>query len=245
MRIGALIALAALLVLAGCSGGGTPMDDDDARATVDTVNNLTERIESGGDIGPIEAGPDAGPAERVTVASYNIMLRDDRRFLEQATAAGMIALLEFEGVTPSSPILRQCDAMAALEAEADANATHFDARARQIEAAARRILDNDTDHRQFLTGFRRGQPAAGQQYRRNWELNGDIAAAAAGMCRALARGNWQNEGGMPAFTNDRDLADFNRHAALLNTAQTTLNAAVQESLNTSRANMAELERDLR
>ncbi|MEQ9663632.1 MAG: hypothetical protein RLN87_13920 [Parasphingopyxis sp.] len=236
--------IAAALAVSACSGSSS-MDEDDARAALDTVNDINDQLESGDGVGMMEVDENAGPAERVTAESYNIITSDDRRFLRQATQAGMIELLEFRNVTPSSPVLRRCDAIAALEAEADENATHFPERIEQIEAMARRVIDNPRDYQDFLTGFRGGQADGARNYRRNWELNADIAAAAADMCRVLARGRWQLEGGQPAFTNDADLAEFNGHAARLSAAQMELNQSVQRAMAQSRSRAQNMERSLR
>ncbi|MBC2777712.1 hypothetical protein [Parasphingopyxis marina] len=222
-----LIALLGHLVEAGSL---TP----DHRVALEGVAESMEAIQEGAISGDLPTDRSVPGLTRLFNAYLNSEMSDANRFHAEAEEAGLVALLNFENLTPDNEIFGKCDAMAALADRASyyggragvhrRAAQHFGLGLVREGALSRRDLD------QFVAALRSGSA----QFERVWELNSRICESAAAACHVLARGRWEYEDRMPYFTSDADLEEYNRHIGTAQGYQIELQRIGQESADSMR-----------
>lgn len=176
--------------------------------------------------------------EEVTLASVtrNMLVRmqaDQRAYVKELEAAGVPALTSPAKVKARPEVLKNCDRIAGL----DAVVTRYQGLWLKHFADARSVLASKEGRnaRAALKGFDEAQARSRTENARRWELEHDAIRELAGMCRILARRNW--EGGETfMFTNDRDFQAYRTAADRFNAMlaeQQRLEAAANSRVRTS------------
>lgn len=182
--------------------------------------------------------------EKVTLASVtrNMIAQaqaDQRAYLAELDAAGVSALMSPAKVKARPEVLKNCDRITGLDTVVD----RYEGLWRKNLANARALLASKPGRnaRTALEGFDDAQARARTDNERRWELEHKGVGELAGMCRILARRNWQ--GGTDfMFTNERDFQAYRASADRFN-AMVAEQQRLQEAANArARASVERMER---
>jgi hypothetical protein len=167
---------------------------------------------TGGADGPEQVPEGVGPVSRISAVVLNGMLHDRRAFDRDAVAIGVTQMLNAEGLTHSSPVLRRCAEFEPLAARArtiggNGWEGHF--------SEARRIADEAVRNREMTAGDADAFFASATQnhyfYQRQWVLDAEIVEDAQELCELLARRAWVVRGGRVLFPSQADLNEAQFH----------------------------------
>jgi hypothetical protein len=170
---------------------------------------------------PIEAV--RNPMARVSAKMTNVVVADTKAFGDEYRAAGVDALIDFDRLTPTSPILDHCDRISALTARADAMSKRFPdyvallRKEAQAEADARHLTPQEVVD--FVAGFSEGRPA----FERRWTMIGRVTHDVGALCTVLARRHWQTGStGELEMQDPTDAAEVGRLGLILQDEMTQL-----------------------
>ena len=131
------------------------------------------------------------PMARVMAKVTNAVAADTRAFGAEYRAAGIDEVIDFDGITPTSPLLDHCDRMGALAARADAVSKRYPdyiallRREAQVEVDAHHLTPQDVVD--SAAGFSEARPT----FEQRWTLLGRLTHDVGALCTVLARRHWR------------------------------------------------------
>jgi len=189
-----------------------------------TTRQDLEQIKSAAQQGkpvPVEALQE--PMARVMAKVTNVVMADTKAFADEYRAAGVVKVIEFDGLTPTSPLLDHCDRMSALAARADAISKRYPdyiavlRREAQTEVDAHHLTAQDVVD--SVAGFSESRPT----FERRWAMLGRLTHDAGALCAVLARRHWRTDSaGEPDIQDPTDAAEVGRLGLSLQDEMTQL-----------------------
>lgn len=157
--------------------------------------------------------PGQGFLSRMNAVLINGVLADSEAYQRETAVSGLNQLLDLDRLTPTSPVLRHCDRIAALAARA----AYFRDRIEVHVAAAFAETEDDVREGRLPAaardGFLSGATDGRAEYQRLWNISRDYAAETASLCNLLARRPWSRSAGTITFNRMSDVERFNRHVS--------------------------------
>jgi hypothetical protein len=157
----------------------------------------------------------------MVAALLNDVAADGSAFDDEAKSAGLAQVVGFEGLSTTSPVLSNCNRVAALADRARYYKSRIPAyldHARSVgQAAAERGEISQNDVEDFVRGAR-GNESLGRQ----WDLLAEASTEGGALCRQLAQRNWVRTGSMIRFKSDSDVRLANTHLNRIKQLQSEL-----------------------
>ncbi|MEZ5710177.1 MAG: hypothetical protein R3E02_12400 [Blastomonas sp.] len=204
-----------LLVLAGCADQSErkARARQDANEVYDIAARAFANPDADGRYPRLDPEAAKSGTGRAATTFYNSIIDDSNGFIDAADEAGMNRILDGEVTSPSDPVLRKCDDIAALEQLAVRTGKMYPRHFRAFRKALDREKDIDPDFREgVLSGFTGAQARNSDRFALQWRFSEEIVREVAGLCRLLAAGGWSFSNGSYLFDQPASVTRFNGFA---------------------------------
>ncbi len=215
-KIGSLTAIFLTMALASLSRIGQAHEIEKAEAGA--IAAQFRAMAQTGDLQDVKAG--TSPLSQISAVMVNGVLADQRAFARSADALGLNSMISFEGLTRQSPVLGRCESFFGLADQAHNVGARVPTHIAEARATGERLSVPQRSLDAFVRGAKEGAP----DIQREWDLNAEIVREAQGICAILAHRHWRREGAKVIITDDRELAEANRHLSRITALQNEVKA---------------------